>query len=281
MSTKIYDAFILDKSIKTFDDLSKFNQNLKENIQKEAETKIAKDIARRIQLILDVYEFYGDSILKKKVNIDDKRKEAMGYIIEHKNDDPIPHLWFEEVYSHYPQMLKDLKPYACIHEVKIMYFACGRKILAMAFGDHSYFHHFYENELLKDYHYQNQTDRPEDISAREYSQRSKDWNKAIGPDYIPVNHGLEFELLTFDNTKLAMTLCRNKENIDNGFKLAKEDYQTRVRTIRETMKCPLFKDCKTIDDRWGIENSQEYNSWAQRQNKRIRKKMGFPEFCDK
>ena len=44
------------------------------------------------------------------------------------------------------------------------------------------------------YHYQNQCDKPDDISDEEWNKRESDWNTAIGPDYIPANHGLQVQL---------------------------------------------------------------------------------------
>ena len=63
---------------------------------------------------------------------------------------------------------------------------------------------FIENhEMFEDYHYQNQCDKPDDISDEEWDKRESDWNDAIGPDYIPANHGWQVQLF---NTKNIMPI---------------------------------------------------------------------------
>lgn len=59
---------------------------------------------------------------------------------------------------------------------------------------------FIENhEMFEDYHYQNQCDKPDDISDEEWDKRESDWNDAIGPDYIPANHGWQIRLFNTEN----------------------------------------------------------------------------------
>ena len=55
-----------------------------------------------------------------------------------------------------------------------------------------------ETDMLSDWHFQNQTDRPEGISEEEWNAREKSWDKMIGPDYIPARHGVKVELTDFD-----------------------------------------------------------------------------------
>jgi len=294
MSTKIYDAFILDKSIKNLNDIAKFNQTLKEEIEKDAICKITLAAAKRIQTIYDLYSFYGDTIFRKKnINLKEEQKKAIKYLIDNKDkkeDDKLRHLYFDEIYDNYPKVIKELEDISKLHKVEILYFPCGRKILAMIFGDRDYFNHFYNNELLKDYHYQNQTDRPEGITAAEYRQRDKDWEKAIGPDYIPINHGLGFTLLNYsDGTgQLQFKMIKQdlthtvqfepgKTCVKKAFESVVKDYTRRTRIIRESMNCPLLKDCKTYSDFLDIKDTKQYKNWVKRQNKKIREKMLFPE----
>ena len=60
MSTKIYNAFILDESIKTLDDLTKFNLDLRKKLEADALVRIADTMARDVFRIKDLYAYYGD-----------------------------------------------------------------------------------------------------------------------------------------------------------------------------------------------------------------------------
>ena len=68
------------------------------------------------------------------------------------------------------------------------------KQLVLVFGNEDLTEIVKKQSWLRDYHYQNQTDAPANISDEEWAERKKTWDAAIGPDYLPVNHGMEITL---------------------------------------------------------------------------------------
>ncbi len=63
---------------------------------------------------------------------------------------------------------------------------------------------------LKDYHYQNQTDRPDDISEKAWRKRQKDWEQAL-PTHIPLNDGLAIQLTTEEALSTKLYLYPDKD----------------------------------------------------------------------
>jgi hypothetical protein len=63
----------------------------------------------------------------------------------------------------------------------------------------------YYNELAKfeDYHYQDQSDKPKEISSQKWNLRKRDWQIALGDDFekIPGNSGYSYSLLKASDLK--------------------------------------------------------------------------------
>ncbi len=134
----------------------------------------------------------------------------------------------------------------------------GEDILMMYFGNHDIFREINIMEYFDDYHYQNQTDRPEEISNEEWDKRKKDWDEAIGPDYIPADHGFTKELITnyiiqscIFNRREKLTMC----NIELPSK------QQRAKSVLEYEKCPFEPELKTYTDALEFMQTDRYKSW--------------------
>ena len=68
---------------------------------------------------------------------------------------------------------------------------------------------FCERYGLEEYHYQKQTDKPDYISSRAWTQRKKDWDKAL-PTGVPNNDGMVVKLLDAEKITTSL-LLKNKE----------------------------------------------------------------------
>lgn len=68
---------------------------------------------------------------------------------------------------------------------------------------------FCEKYELEEYHYQNQTDKPDDISSRAWTQRRKDWDKAV-PTGVPSIDGMVVKLLDAKTFTISL-LFKRKE----------------------------------------------------------------------
>lgn len=51
-----------------------------------------------------------------------------------------------------------------------------------------------QQKYLSDFQYWNNTDRPKEISEKDWEKRYYLWEKAIGPDYTIHNHGFMMNL---------------------------------------------------------------------------------------
>lgn len=72
--------------------------------------------------------------------------------------------------------------------------------------------------FIKEYHYQNQTDKPRGISEKNWDQRKRDWDKALGYD-VPINRGYCF---TFTQERLPVFIKRS------GVSAFVPDEETRI-----------------------------------------------------
>lgn len=66
-----------------------------------------------------------------------------------------------------------------------------------------------KHRLLKDFHYQNQTDPPEDVPKREWEARQRTWDRIFKHTDIPGEAGFAFELST---PRMVWTHLLRKQN---------------------------------------------------------------------
>lgn len=293
MSTKIYNAFIVKaKNPTSISTLMNIAQNTRHKILNAFQDNFGETVLIRMFKIIDLVAFYGDDILKmdKFSQLDDNHKELIQKWITIKNthpdnDDAERHLmlWFAAVDSMTTSLKKLENEYhESNHKAKMMFIPCGRKTLGMFFGDYSYYKILFENtEDIADYHYQNQTDQPDDISDAEWNRREKDWEKAIGPDYIPLNHGMEFTLLDYNNIEEDMLIIKSGKRI---YKHLNEIAEKRITNILTTIDpdkgiFPEMPDDMTLSERIHIinqvKNTTKYKEWKSKTKQTIADKIGI------
>lgn len=109
------------------------------------------------------------------------------------------------------EYLKDLGEYKrSSHEVDLdlktdcCVFPLRGKTLILFYTDNQPANKFWESlDFIKDYHYQNQTDRPDNITARQWKKRKNDWDLVLGGNGWgkPIDNGYSF---TFHSRELPM-----------------------------------------------------------------------------
>lgn len=99
------------------------------------------------------------------------------------------------------------------------------KLLAMYFGNSEFIKFINKCKFLTDFHYQNQTDKPDDISEEEWKLRKDIWDVAIGPDYIPNKHGVNLKLSNIETGDFAYIVKMKKKYIPS--------MEERVNTVLE------------------------------------------------
>ena len=73
-------------------------------------------------------------------------------------------------------------------------FAVEGKILCVYSGNSSIIPILEQQKYLSDFQYWNNTDRPEEISEKDWEERYHLWEKAIGPEYFLPDHGFMVNL---------------------------------------------------------------------------------------
>ena len=107
--------------------------------------------------------------------------------------------------------------YEQIFKASVVIYFFKDKILGTHFINNREFENrFTKLRWLKDYHYQNQTDEPDDVTKKEWNQRKKDWDFLN----IPAKDGFIFELLLESDISPYYIKCWK---IDNGLHV-KETY---------------------------------------------------------
>lgn len=118
----------------------------------------------------------------------------------------------------------------------ISVFPLGNKFLGIYHTEHEeYVEILRRYDIIEDYHYQNSTDKPENINTRFWNKRCKDWDKVLGWDKI-YKRSFSFELIK------SIEFFRFSRNIDYL-----PSFEQRVKRIASEM---VFKDNCKEEDKW-------------------------------
>lgn len=194
MSTKIYDAYKLSGKY----DIVSLNtalSDLRQQVTKQCENIIANIVVRQFLSMYYMTLLHGKNtpadtdtvttnVLEKIARQD--MKSAWAYL-------------YCKITSEISDLSNTTRPFSYNFYNNLLLFPLKDKILAMYFGNTDIRKFIENHEIFEDYHYQNQCDKPDDISDEEWDKRESDWNDAIGPDYIPANHGWQVRLFNTEN----------------------------------------------------------------------------------
>jgi hypothetical protein len=198
MSTKIYDAYRFTKSYNMKQMMPILDQ-WRTDITNKATEEYAKLFLRHFTYWCDLITVYGDDkideIIEKNKNgkyKDDRYLEILA--AAHNRDISSLKIaidnWLDGLMHK-----SDRNVIANMFKCDLYIYPISRKILFMAFGNMDFIDYIAMQDVVQDYHYQNQTDKPDDISESSWQKRYEDWEEAIGPDFVPSNHGLSISLV--------------------------------------------------------------------------------------
>lgn len=156
-------------------------------------------------------------------------------------------------------------------DVKLQIVPLKDKILAMFFGNNKMEHFVSDHSAYFDYHYQNQTDKPNKISDAEWEQRRTDWEAAIGPDYIPCNHGFTVELVNVEYILNNIFFNKTQIQLPSESEIL-EELRGTMRSITLVKGYPY--STKASDWKKFIE-SDAYKKWVIDTNTEIKNKCSF------
>ena len=276
MSIK-YDGYILDENYS----LMELNQIMKEF------RKIAVNYCEKAILEQTVYQFLYfyhfreinsdvriKELIKKAKDINDPLKKLWEYTLE-KDWSGLyfqTHLYLAheiDEFNRFPNIMDDEFDYRC----ELVFFPTEAGILAMYFGNDKVRYMLESTKYFKKFFYQNSTDRPENISEKEWNYRLETWEKALAPDYIPINYGFQVQL--FDTKHIMYT--KDLSGIDLP------SPETMINVLKGTYKeeelLPNYPKHGSIIDYMEFYKSQTFKDWQKDVEKDIQKKCHF--FTDK
>lgn len=289
MSTKIYDAFKVNSSkrssVKTCVELA--NHSKQKALEKYTE-EFSNMVLRRMFAAKDLVDFYGEDILTMEKFQEYYLAELIQSYIKVREPsrsemENLEYFWPWAAHDA-TKVIKYLneKIGGVHHVAELVFIPCGNQMFVMYFGDPTYRSVISEDtEHYLDYHYQNQVDKPEHISDAEWEQRERDQEKAIGPDYVPANHGLSVKLLDADGFDAFVAVDRNFKNA-----YAKRDTikEQRIRNVFETITCPLIEDPEkviplseagaAVND---LTETDAYKAWKAETIAQIKTKLGLAD----
>lgn len=196
MSTKIYDAYKLEKNY-SLQELDQLFQEIRKKIQQDSEVRFQQMVISDFLFYFNTKRLNGDTWVCDKIEKNKKDMQQKS-IQENVKNERWSVLWFEIGCELVRKITKPSNYGECLlsHDFKsdIQIFPMENRILLMYFGSSEGQKVIETLMPVKDYHYQNQTDRPFGISEKEWNRRCTDWDNVIGPDYIPANHGFSVKL---------------------------------------------------------------------------------------
>lgn len=169
---------------------------------------------------------------------------------------------------------------------KIVFFPMKEKLLFMVFGnklrhlmadlcfsDDNDSVIFRKSYGLEDYHYQDQTDRPDNISKEDWKQREADWDKAM-PSWIPANDGIVIEILNSERLYDEIYFSADNKRLlnINSFIPSKEERVDKIayKSVKDKyVKDILNKENKNDDVSRFMDLSQEFRNKVKMGNKEI------------
>lgn len=243
MSTKIYNGYRFDKDY-SLRELDTLLMNLKKEVQEKADEEYVLSVLNELIYVFDCKQIFGEDIAKKRM-------------LEYRKDEPntlnfltalydIVFYVDEKIRQSKISSRRDFKwDYNC--EIHIM--PTKEKLLFTLYTEKDEFKEIIESRpFIKEYIYQNQTDKPDEISDEEWDERARDWDEAIIGG-IPANHGFTVSLVNTDAFPIVSSETIRK--VSNRLRTKEQ----RAKVIAYDLEYPCEKMSMSVLC------SKEYNDW--------------------
>lgn len=270
MSTKIYDAYRF-KHKYSMNHLDKVLMKWRMDINEMAKTTYARFSITNFVYFYDMLTLHGVEHIKKleAMSQDDRTLTQIYHaLVENetfKLKIRIDDMLSEKIKNKNSGLSRMFKSEICIYPIK-------HKLLFMYFGNPDYQKYIESQRIVLDYHYQNQCDKPDDITDRAWEKRNKDWKKAIGDDYVPINHGFTVNFL--NDTDVYFSLFNEYLHNDTLKSELFPDMKTRVKAMIETCDdYPNPPEDKSYSSWCKYQATQEYIDWAENKTIEIEEKL--------
>lgn len=207
MSTKIYDAYKLTGDYDLMS-LNKALSDLRKQVTGQCEDLIANIVVRKFLKLYYMSLLHGTD---HSTDTDKTTTAVLEKILQHDMKLAWTYLYCE-IASEIADTSTTTRPSGYNFHNNLLLFPIKDKILAMYFGNVDIRSFIENHDMFEDYHYQTQCPKPDNISDEEWNIRASDWADAIGPDYIPANHGWQVQLFNIE-TILPIFNPKRIENI--------------------------------------------------------------------
>ena len=177
MSTKIYNGYKIT-GLKSFKDVNEFTRSLASEMQELRRREINSLAAKMVFTRFDLRQFgYDENPTENIIQVETNK------IIKSARE-------IDETKRRNPQF-----DFSC----EVSFLSSGSKILALLYSDRESFNKLWTSRPeVSEYHYQDQTDRPDEITRSQWTTRRKDWDKALG-NSVAAKNGLS---VTFTNNDI-------------------------------------------------------------------------------
>lgn len=283
MSTKIYDAYKLAQPY-TLYQLNQKLDELRVEIQKIGIRSIRE---KAIELTLYVYNYKcacGTEAVDEMIEKTDMRKHpeikscvlAWDQIWEEAKNEQWKAVYHDcrlRIIDKIKEVSKSSFKFDYDYRCNLQIIPMKRKTLVLYFGNLE-MQQYLESlpDFLTDYHYQDQTDKPDDISTYKWKQREKDWENAIGPDYIPCLHGFRAELFDIE---YIMPVCTPSKIDDVKFPTVNDQISAVRKALPSIKNVDGYSEDHSVSERIAFTHSEPYIKWFNDANKMISEKCNF------
>lgn len=264
MSTKIYNAYKFKEnlSIKELNNtINLWRKMCKTIVEKE----YAKIILRKYTSLIDMKLIYGDKKINELLELNKEKPNMIQILTALKNEKYRELLFF--IHMYYSDIInKESQSHIKnILTCKMTIHPLENKTIFMLFGNQNLINMIEQQDIVEDYHYQNQTDKPDEISEKEWNERCMDWNDAIGPDYIPINHGLSATLINKDDNEFSFL---NQYTTVNG--ISEDLFPTikqRIQSVLDMSEPPDAPNTTKYSEWSKYTKSETYITWKSEKTK--------------
>lgn len=195
MSTKIYDAFVLDMSItKAISLLKDCIEDLNSSVKAKLETGMY-DTLYEMALNAALAGLSGEELQKAFFPYTAKREMAENIFFQ-MGEDPLFGIWLlaRSWVDHNEVVSRSFDVNDKFNVLlNVSLFPSGKKTYGMAFGNSDLIAMLLKRPEFHDYSYWNNVDRPQDISPQAWGARRRIWDKML-PTGLPIRDGVQYVL---------------------------------------------------------------------------------------
>lgn len=206
MSTKIYYAYRYDGTIQDlmkhlFKVRMKYWKECQENLKKWG-SFTAKKFLEYESIARHLHPYHRVSFIEIETDHDGKYKDKMIYELTYSKIDYILQAYLRSGLNEPLNFQASVVVYPYKDSIYVQFFGI-RDVKN------------YINKKFSDFHYQNQTDRPDKVTDKEWNQREKVWDDIFKVNSKPSTAGLTFPLIELENCWDFCYWYWNKEHPEN------------------------------------------------------------------